>query len=561
MAGTRVADAVAQTLGAYGTDVFFQVTGGDPALWSAFDDAGIRMILCRTEPGAVYMADGYARISGKPGFVYGQHGPGAANIAAALADALWAMSPVVSLTSSIALSGRNRFEYQDMDQMTFYRPVTRWAGEVIRVEDVERLLRSAIRAATSAPPGPVHLEIPRDLIGLEIKPSDVLRDASFGRVPSIRTAPDPQLIRRLVDMLAAARRPVLIAGSGVLISQAWEEVGRLAETLRLPVATTLGGKGSISELHPLSLGVIGRYSSVTANEIVAECDLAIVVGSRLGGMSTDSFSVPSTSTRIIHLDVDPMVLNANYPGALGIQTDAKLGLEATLAELEQQGTALRFEAWAQETSLRIETWKRKVEALRHGPANPIHPAAVIHALAQAMEPHDVLVADTGYMAAWAGVLFPIREAGRIFLRAAGSLGWALPASLGARLAAPGRRVACVIGDGGVAYHIAELETAVRCSIPAVIVVLNNGSLAFEYHLQKYVENRVIPRVNDFTAVDYAAVARALGAEGRRITNDEDLPQALQEAFEGERPTLLDVVVDREAIAPVTTYDSVLERDI
>jgi acetolactate synthase-1/2/3 large subunit len=183
----------------------------------------------------------------------------------------------------------------------------------------------------------------------------------------------------------------------------------------------------------------------------------------------------------------------------------------------------------------------------------MHPREVVAALSDALSPSDVVVADTGYMAAWAGVLYQARQAGSTFLRAAGSLGWAIPGSLGAQLAAPERRVVCITGDGGAGYNIAELETAVRAGIPATIVVVNNGTLAFEYHLQKYVEKNVIDEINDFSDVDYGAVARSLGADGVLVRSQGELGDALAAALRSDAPTLIDARVDREAIAPVTSY--------
>jgi acetolactate synthase-1/2/3 large subunit len=192
----------------------------------------------------------------------------------------------------------------------------------------------------------------------------------------------------------------------------------------------------------------------------------------------------------------------------------------------------------------------------------IHPATVIAALREALAPTDVLVTDTGYMGAWAGALYPVTAPGRHFFRAAGSLGWSMPASMGAALANPDRRVACVIGDGGVGYHLMELETALRCGIDVTVVVLDNRSLAFEYHGQKLQwDNRVLPKVNDFLDVDYAAVARALGAEGVRVEEAAALPAALDAALGCGRPALLDVLVDKEVWAPVTNFEGIVPRDV
>ncbi len=560
---TRVADTVAQTLKAYDTEYFFMVTGGDQALWIALDEAGIRMIPCRSEKAAVYMADGYARISGKPGFVYGQYGPGVSNVAAGLADPYWSMSPVISFTTSIRTPSRERYEYQELDQLPLHTAVTRWNKTIPRPDRVAEMVRAAIRAATGVPPGPVHLELPADMLRSSSDGGPVYKERAFGHVPSLRTAPPAETVKSLVDALLQAERPVLIAGNGVLISQAWDEVQALAETLRLPVATSMGGKGAIREDHELALGVIGRYSRKVANDIVREADLALVIGCRLGGLVSDSYTVPSPSARILHIDVDTNVLGTTYREEISILADAKLALQAILEEVKSRDAEGAFAGWAQQTTGRVQAWHEEVQRVAsRSQGEAIHPLAALTALRAALKPTDIVVADTGYMGAWTGATFPITAPGRNFIRAAGSLGWAFPASLGASLAAPERRVVCVSGDGGIGYHLGEIETALRCHIPAVVMLMNNQSLAFEYHEQKYNwDNRIVPQVNDFVDVDYSAVARAFGARGSRITDARDLPDALHEAVQANELTLLDIIVDKEVHAPVSVYEHILPRSI
>jgi len=558
-----VAATIAQTLKAYDTKYFFQVTGGDQDLWIALEEAGIQMIPCRSEKGATYMADGYARVSGKPGFVYGQYGPGVSNVAAGLADPYWSMSPVISLTTSMRTPSRDRYEYQELDQLPLHTSLTRWNKSVARPERAAEMLRGAIRAATGAMPGPAHLEIPSDMLRGEIDAVPIYKEPPFGHIPSLRTAPPPEAVTALLDALLSAQRPVLIAGNGVLLSEAWDEVQALAEALSLPVATSMGGKGAIREDHELALGVIGRYSRKVANDIMRECDLALVVGCRLGGHVSNSWQVPPPSTRILHVDVDTNVLGATYREEISVQADAKLTLQALVKEALNRGLAVERTAWARQATERELIWKEEVQRLAsRSPEEPIHPAAVMSALRAALDPTDIVAADTGYMGAWTGAAFPVTAPGRNYIRAAGSLGWAFPASLGAALGAPGRHVACVTGDGGFGYHLSEIETALRCHIPILVVVLNNRTLAFEYHEQKYNHhNHVIPYVNDFVDVDYSMVARAFGAQGHRISDPRELQDRMREALQTDAPTLLDVIVDKEVHAPVTSYERVLTRNI
>lgn len=558
---SSVAEVLAKTLTSYGTDLFFCVTGGDQALWLALRDEGIRVVNCRSEMAATYMADGYARISGRPGFVYGQYGPGVANVVAALADPYWGLSPVVSLTSSMRTPSRDRFEYQELDQLGLHGPVTLWNKGVSVPARAAAMLRAAIRVATGQVPGPVHLEIPADMLNADAGNAQAYAEPGAGKVGERRIPPPPGAMREVVQRLLTAERPVLLAGSGVMLAGAWEEFSSFADALSVPVVTSMGGKGAISEDSDLAVGLIGRYSRKVANDVVAEADCILAIGSRLGGLVTDAWQVLPQEAAILHIDADPTMLGHNYREELSVLADAKLALQEGLAAAGELGHRPRT-AWARSVAERVQHWRGEVARYEGDePADGIHPARVMSALRSALSPDDIVVADTGYMAAWTGALFPV-HAGRNFIRAAGSLGWAYPAALGAALAAPGRRTVAVIGDGGIGYHIGEIETAIRAKIPVVAVVLNNGALAFEYHAQRYLwGGRVIPEVNDFHDVDYAAVARAYGAHGSRVTDPAKLPGVLKEALELNVPTVIDVVVSKEAMAPVRNFERVMARSV
>src|SRR5258708_4996295 len=466
-----VAATIAQTLKAYDTKYFFQVTGGDQALWIALEEAGIQMIPCRSEKGAAYMADGYARISGNPGFVYGQYGPGVSNVAAGVSHPHRSVRalPVISFTTSMRTQSRDRYEYQELDQLPLHTSLTRWNKTVDRPERAAEMLRGAIRAATGAIPGPVHLEIPSDMLRAETTAVPIYKEPPFGHIPSLRTAPPPEAVTALMDALLSAQRPVLIAGNGGLLSEAWGEVQHLAEALSLPVATSMGGKGSIREDHELALGLIGRYSRKVANDIVRECDLALVVGCRLGGLASDSWKVPPPSTRILHVDVDTNVLGATYREEISVQADAKLTLQALVEEDLHRSLPGERTAWARQATERVRAWKEEVQRLAsRSPEEPIHPAAAVSPLRATRVPRDIRAADTGYMGAWTGAACPVTAPGRHYIRAAGSLGWAFPASLRAALGAPGRHVACITAHVAFGYHFSEPYTPLPLPIPSPI---------------------------------------------------------------------------------------------
>jgi acetolactate synthase-1/2/3 large subunit len=349
-------------------------------------------------------------------------------------------------------------------------------------------------------------------------------------------------------------------------SGAYDALRELAERLSIPVATSSGGKGAIADNHELALGTVGRYSRNYANAAVRSADVVVALGSQLGGLVTDSYKLISPDTFLIHVTIDPEVIGLNFPPNLGIVADARAFLEAVLSAAERMEALPSPEssAWLAELAETKRAWReqRAILAARDGnDGQPMRPEAIMAAIDENLPADGIIVADTGYSAAWAGALADVKQAGRNFIRADGSLGWAFPASLGAQMAAPDRQVVCITGDGGIAYHIADIETALRHDLPVTVVVLNNGILAFEEHVQNLLYGHVVPEVDRFRDVDYGAVARAFGASGFRVTNAADFRVALAAGFERRAPTIIDAVIDREALAPVTRYDRVREREL
>ncbi len=547
-----VAQAIARTLAAYGTEKFFCLCGGDHDLWYALEDEKIEIINCRTENAAVYMADGYARMTGKPGFVYGQRGPGVANLAGALADPLWAKSPVISLTSSISMPSRDRFEYQELDGIPLHVGVTKWNKTVSSPDRAAAMVRAAIRVALSPSPGPVHLEIPADMFEME-SGEEIFREEDIDTVNSFRAPPDRARLAAIVEGMMKAERPLIVAGKGVVISRAWNELTAFAEALSIPVATSLGGKGAIDEANDLAMGVIGRNSRKIGNDSVRECDAILAIGTRLGGLATHRWTLPFEQKRLFHIDADPQIPGHNYRTVASVAADAKLALAAALDIVNARKLARERTAWAKGMAERLAIWRENAAELSTvQKVDGIHPADVIAAARRAMGPSDVIGADTGAHGGWVGALFPV-AAGQTMIRANGSLGWVFPGALGAAIGAPDRRVVAITGDGGMLYHMSEFETALRCNIPAVVIVLNNACLASEYQTQKR-HQRVVKSVLDFRDVDFAAVARSFGAFGVRVTKVGELDAAIAAALANGGPALVDVVVSREAQSPSANRD-------
>lgn len=550
----NLAQFVARTLAQEGIERFFLLTGGDQALWIALDEQGIDPVLCRSEASAVYMADGFAQASGQVAVTYGQAGPGAANVAAALADPYWSRTPLVAITGGTIASARYRNEYQELDTGPMLGAVTAANFELTSPQRIVDLLPRAMAVARQL--GPVNVTIPKDIFAAEVRsaptPVPIPQPAGVAH-------PDPAAAAAAAEVISGMSRPLVLAGTGAKRAGVGALLREFARSLHAPIATSPGGKGVIRESDELAVGVVGRYAGKVANQVAAEADGLIVVGTRLGGLVTDGYRFGAGATPVVHIDHDASSL-APHPGpGVRLHSDLTPGLAALLAACQPNPEA---KGWQERVATLRAGWRAAVGSLdAYGEDGSIRPHALFPRL-NALAADLTVVADTGYMAAWTAALFePGHDRG--YFRANGSLGWALPAALGVQAADPSHRVVCVSGDGGIGYHIGDMETAVRRGLPLIVLVLNNRSLAFEYHEQKYRwDGRVVPIVNDLSDLDHAAVARSFGWGGQRVRTLEDFERALDAALgEPERPWLIDVLVDKEAYAPITNYDGVLERAI
>lgn len=556
----NVATDIATSLKAAGVENFFLLTGGDQPLWIALRDAGIRMVVGRSEASAVYMADGYARASGRVTPTYGQAGPGAANVAAALANSVWAQSPVFALTGATATQAVHMNEYQDLDQHVIFGPVTKWNGAVADPGTAGDLVWQALQIAATPTRGPTHLDIPKNFFGMPGAPDAPKAGSRRNIVEPSKIRPLASEIEAAVTSLKNAQRPVLFVGEGVRLASAWTDLALLSDLAGIPIVATAGGKPAVLASHPNFCGVVGRYSSVTANALLAEADCVLALGTRLGGLATNGYSLPNRSATVLQIDHDPQALINAYAPTLGIRADLGISL-ADILNVVKQKRMMASSDWLTHCRTQVDRWtlhhKQQIKAVADNAA--LSPLSVLDELSHYAS--DVtLVADTGYMAAWTGVLYPI---GRYdsFFRAIGSLGWALPASLGVQMARQ-EKVVCITGDGGIGYHLADIETAVRYQLPVVILVMNNSALAFEYHEQKYRWNgNVVSEANDFGKIDFAMAATALGAQGAKVNNREELSAALAQAMKSSAPFVIDVTIDKEAFPPVTNFDAVMERKL
>jgi acetolactate synthase I/II/III large subunit len=556
-----VSQALAKMLRAYGAEYVFTLTGApqDPLI-DMQNRESVRVVLGRSERSVLAMADAYARLTGKPTFGIVQFGPGATYLPPSIIDAYWASSPLIAISGTTTTKTRFRYEYQEVEQTSMFSAMTKFAGDLPQPERIADVLRTAIRASVSGVPGPSYLGIPADWFSKTLSiPQEIYAEPAFMRTPAGRVAPVAQDVERAIALLSSAEKPVIIAGGGVILSEAWNELTALAEALNVPVVTTMAGKGSIADTHPLAVGVCGRYSRKVANDTLAAADFCLAIGTKLSSMGTNVFQYPGKSARIVHFDLDPNSLGRTYREELSSVGDAREALRVLRdAAISAKVNGSKWSVWTKEVQGSVAAWQQDLvraasETMHEGRLNPYH---IMRLIDQHVGGDDVLVADTGYMAAWAVTVLQQKKPGRNTLRAAGSLGWAFPAAFGAKLAVgPRRRVFGLTGDGGLGYHLTELETALRLKLPVVHIVMNNCSLAFEYHVQKYVHKEMCPEASEFLDVPFADVARAFGAHGERVTSADQFIPALRRAEESGKPAIVDVVVSRELPPPVTRYEA------
>ena len=543
---------LAEMFKAYGVSHVFYVDAILRKAMVDFDELGIRRVLTHSEKAAAYMADGYARISGKPGICLAQS-VGAANLAAALQDAHLAKSPIIAITGKKPPQSLYRNAYQEVDHWPLFEPVTKYNVDITQVEQLPHLLRQAFREATTGKPGPVHLDlIGRDARLLEVAEAnlEVTVDAQFTVAPAFRPKPASKWIEKASSWIRAAQRPIIVAGGGVRISAAAAEVTRLAEKCRIPVTTSVNGKGSIPEDHALSVGVIGTYSMECANRAVYEADLILFIGSGTGDQTTNEWRIPQLGTKIIQIDIDPAELGRNYPNTLGIPGDAKMALQALLEALEASSGNPTWLARVREL---VTTTHEIYEPLRHSDELPIRPERICKEMTDLLTDDAIVVSDTGYSAIWMATMLRITKLSQTFIRAAGSLGWSFPAALGAKCAAPQRPVFTFTGDGGFWYHFAELETARRYGIHTVTIVNNNGGLSQGIaDIRRQYENRAGNPAELYSFLrdnSFAQLAQDLGCFGIRVEQPQDIAPAIKEAINVDAPAVVEVITDFSARAP------------
>src|SRR5712672_148297 len=514
-------------------------------------DLGVKPVLAHSEKAAAYMADGYARVARRPGICMAQS-VGAANLASGLQDAWLGRTPVIALTGHKEPSFQHRNSYQEIPHAPLFSVVTKFSSPVYATTELPRLLRHAWRAALAETPRPTHLDfsgLQADVIELGHTAEPPVLETEPRGIPVHRPVADDRDIDRIAGVLKGARRIAIVAGDGAATSQAGPEVLALAEALAAPVATTLGARGIIPTRHRLSAGVAGSYSAPPANRIVHGADLVLFIGCDTGDQVTLNWTVPAYDTQIVQIEADPLEIGRSYPNTTGIVGDPK----ATLARLvEIVGRPARDSGFADEAARIVADWRDSMTALAEKNTAPISVERLCAEVTRALPADGILVADTGYSGIWTGTMIELNGAGQTYLRAAGSLGWSFPASLGAKCAAGDRKVICFTGDGGFYYHLAELESARRAGIAVTLIVNNNSGFGQNLTGVHRIAGNRPGRGEElirFGPTDFTAVARSFGVRGIRVEQPGEIAPALREALAADETVVVDVVTDLEPRAP------------
>lgn len=554
------AEAMVRSLQAHGVEHIFGLCG-DTTL--PFYDAmlkldhGITHTLTRDERSAAYMADAYSRVTGRVGVCEGPSGGGATYILPGLIEASESSYAVLGITTDVSVGSYGRYPLTEVDQEALMRPLTKWNTVIKRADHIPRMVRKAFRAMTTGRSGAAHLGLPYDIQYDAVPADDIWADPQLASYPAYRTGPAPDAIEAAAEAILSAKSPLIVCGGGVVISGAMDALDRLASRLDIPVATSISGQGSLAETHPNCVGVVGSNGGTDETwEAMAGADLVIFMGCRAGSTTTSRWEAPKPGTRIVHFDVDPMVIGAVLQTEVGVPGDLRLSLEALNAELDRRdGTEQKFGGAAHVADIRRRKFE-KFDALAQSDSAPIRPERVIATLQRVLPDDATVVSDPGTSCPYFSAYYTLPRAGRQFItnRAHGALGYSLSAALGAWFGRPESKIVALMGDGSFGFTCGELETVTRARAPITYIVFSNSNFGWIKASQHDDCGARYYNV-EFNRTDQAAVAAAYGVKSWRVEDPAQLEAVMKEAVAYDGPTLIDVICQplEEAQAPVRRW--------
>ncbi|WP_457590296.1 acetolactate synthase large subunit [Geoglobus sp.] len=549
----RGADAIVKALEKEGVKHIFGIPGGAIIeVYDALFDSSIRHILTRHEQAAVHAADGYARATGRTGVAFATSGPGATNTVTGIATAYMDSSPIVVMTGQVARSliGNDAFQEADITGITM--PITKHNYLVTDENELLRIVKEAFHIASTGRPGPVLIDLPKDVTVAEVEFDYPDKIELPGYKP--KYAGHPRQIKKAAELIMNAERPVILAGGGVVLSNASEELTKLAETIPAYVATSLMGKGAIPETHPLSLGFVGMHGSKYANYAVQEADVLIAVGIRFSDRTTGRVTDFAPNAKIVHIDIDPAEIGKNVDVDVPIVGDAKLVLRELIKHINYR----KRKEWEE----KVEGW-RKSYPLRYRQDDKIKPQYVIEKIWE-LQPDAIITTEVGQNQMWAAQYFRVKRP-RQFITSGGlgTMGFGFPAAMGAKTAFPDKQVIDIAGDGSFLMNIQELATCVDYGINVKVVILNNMFLGMVRQWQElFYDERYSATCLRCKEMSFEKIAEGFGAVGMTVEKPSEVEDALKEAFEIDAPVVIDFRVDRlENVYPMVPAGAALHEVI
>jgi len=522
-------------------------------------DHGIQHILTRDERSAGYMADAYARVTHKVGVCEGPSGGGATYLLPGLVEANESSIPVLGITSDVPVTSRGKFPLTELDQQALYSPLTKWNTTIDLAEQIPSAVRSAFRAMTTGKPGSAHICLPHDVQKHPVAASDVWAQKEHSQYPAQRYVANDEDIERASKEILSAKFPVLICGGGIINSGAEQVLQNIAELLNIPVCTTVSGQGSLADTHPLNVGVVGANGGVMATrEVVNSADLVFFITCRAGSTTTENWRFPNKTIPIIHLDIDPETIGANYPIKVSLVGDAKLTLEK-LHDSLKSSILNRVNGCVDGKAIVAKTKALKFEPflqLANSNDTPILPERIVHSLNKLLPKDAIVCADPGTPCPYFSAYFQSDIAGRHFItnRAHGALGFAMSAAIGAAVGTPRSVCVAIMGDGSFGFTVGELETITRYKLPILMIVISNSAYGWIKASQKSGYDKRYYSV-DFNRTNHAKVAEAYGVRSWSVDDPQKLEAILKAAIECGEPTLVDIISQplQDAAAPVSQW--------
>ena len=521
--------------------VFGLPGGANLPMYDEFARCDIRHILARHEQSASHMADGFGRVSRKPGVCFATSGPGATNILTGIATAQADSSPMIAVTGQVPVAMIGKDAFQESDIIGMSNPVVKYAFQPRTASEVPMAVRKGFYIAETGRPGPVLIDVPKDVQQNE---AEMVFPDEF-QIPGYHPWTDPDIVAvgKAIQMLLHAEKPVILAGGGAIISSAFAELQSIAETLMLPVVTTFKGKGAFPENHPLCLGPIGMHGHAEANKIMTEADCVLAIGTRFSDRSVGTFEEFEKRLKIIHMDVDPAEIGKNQTAQLAVVGDVRVNLRIMVKLLLQKAIKKTDESpWIKHVKETRSYWKENLK---------LHPgemgaAKILRKLRELLPKESIITTEVGQHQMWASLFYDVIQPGTFFSSTGlGTMGWGFPAAIGAKVARPDVPVVDIAGDGSFAMTENSLATAVLEDIPVIVFVLNNSSLGMVAQWQRTFYDRRMIGVDQKSCPDYVKLAESYGAQGLRAQSMDELDKAIKTALSSDVATVIDIPIDPE----------------